>query len=311
MMKAENKTDPELKRAQSLYEVWAQWSGLAVVIGLVTEVWLAIEFRPTGESFTHTWGSVIADVLVATGVFFEILFGRWAIHQGSELQGRAEKALAEATERAGNANARAAEAELRTAQLRDAMAYNETPRSLDENTFVEVIKDVPAGSVEILYDHNLPDALMLGMMCAAALQKAKWNVLGVNAVDPTKPDRTPMGIPEPYIVMGRGTPWGISIISKDDPRVPGNFIISKNDADPLWTELKGCQAAALAKAALDSGADRFVSIGTDRQLPVNVFRLVIGAKRRIWPGSGPIPGVSIPMPDNTKTTNANERTAGE
>jgi uncharacterized membrane protein len=54
---------------------------------------------------------------VAGGVFFEIMFGRWALHQGSELQQRTETALAEANERAGRAVRRAGEASERAAAL--------------------------------------------------------------------------------------------------------------------------------------------------------------------------------------------------
>jgi hypothetical protein len=298
------KTDDQLRSDIAANESRAEWGAWLVVGGLALEIVLATAKSLGYERpIIENWGGVLADCLIALGVYSEIHFGRRASNTNTELRRRSD-------ERVAAANARAADAELRTELLHSAMAYNEMPRSLDENTFVEVIKNVSVGSIEILYDHSVPDALLLGMMYAAALQKATWNVLGVNAVDPTKPDKSPMGIPEPYIIMGRGSPWGISIISKDDPRTPGNFIISKSDTDPLWTELKG-QAAALAKATLDSGADRFASIGTDKRPPENIFRLVIGAKRRIWPGSGPIPGVRIPMPNSTQTTNTNERVSGE
>ncbi|HEV2100939.1 MAG TPA: hypothetical protein VGR45_18680, partial [Stellaceae bacterium] len=84
-MKLNNKTDAELKRGQSRYEAASQWSGAAIVLGLLIEAWLAVEFRPVGESLIQTWGPVFADALIALGVFFEILFGRWALQHAGEL----------------------------------------------------------------------------------------------------------------------------------------------------------------------------------------------------------------------------------
>jgi hypothetical protein len=140
MMKAENKTDHELKRDQSRFELAAVVSGFAVVIGLLIEVWLAVVFRPVGEPFTQTWGPVVADALIALGVIFEIMFGRWALHQGNELQQRAEKALAEATERAGKAIERAAEAVERAAKTD--LARVELEKSLSARTLTKEQFDV-------------------------------------------------------------------------------------------------------------------------------------------------------------------------
>lgn len=106
-MNAPKKTDDQVKRAQSRYETSAQWSGVAVVVGLTIEVWLAVEYRPSGESFSQTWGPVFADALIALGVFFEILFGRWALHQGAELQQRSEAKASDALTRAAAANLKA------------------------------------------------------------------------------------------------------------------------------------------------------------------------------------------------------------
>ena len=61
---------------------------------------------------------MVADALVAGGVLFEILFARWALHRGTELQQRTEKLLALATERAAEANTRSAEAQKEAEALR-------------------------------------------------------------------------------------------------------------------------------------------------------------------------------------------------
>jgi len=130
-MRAEKKTDEELKGHQSLFEKLALWSGIAVVAGLGLEVWLAVEFRPRGEPFIHVWGTVFADVLVAVGVFFEIMFGRWALHQGAELQQRAEKLLSAANERAAKLEKEAADSRGRVADIERLTAWR---RVSDEQT---------------------------------------------------------------------------------------------------------------------------------------------------------------------------------
>jgi hypothetical protein len=131
-MRPENKTAADLKRHQSRFESLALWSGIAVVAGLALETWLAVKFRPVGEPPAQTWGPIFADILVFGGVFFEITFGRWALHQGSELQQRAEKALAEATERAGKAVERSAEANERAEEARHATAQLQSENLVDQ-----------------------------------------------------------------------------------------------------------------------------------------------------------------------------------
>jgi hypothetical protein len=127
-MRPDKKTDADLKRHQSLFETSSHWSGVAIVAGLALETWLAIEYRPAGETPIQTWGPIAADILVAGGVFFEIMFGRWALHQGGELQQRAEAALAQATERAGRAVERAAEANERAAEANRKAEEEKTAR---------------------------------------------------------------------------------------------------------------------------------------------------------------------------------------
>jgi hypothetical protein len=137
-MKPGNKTDHGLKRHQSRFEMLALWSGVAVVAGLIIEVWLAIEFRPTGEPPIQTWGPIVADALVVAGVFFEIMFGRWALRQSDELQARAELALAEATEGAGKAIERAALANERAEAAALELAKFRAARMLSIEQFARI-----------------------------------------------------------------------------------------------------------------------------------------------------------------------------
>jgi hypothetical protein len=152
-----------------------------VVLGLLIEVWLAIEFRPVGESFTQTWGPVFADALIALGVFFEILFGSWALHQASELQQRAERALAEATERAGNAISRAAAAELQTERLRKELAWRRI--STDEvKKISEFLTTTPKLCLRVTHPANDPEAVRLAHDFGDVFRANGWRVLFIATV---------------------------------------------------------------------------------------------------------------------------------
>jgi hypothetical protein len=181
-MNAGAKTDDQLRRRQSRFEKFAVASGLAVVAGLAIEVWLAIEHRPQGETFVQTWGTVFSDALVAVGVFFEILFARWATHQGSELQQRAERALAEATERAGEAVARAgvlekeaAETRLAYERLKEHLVHRSISRE-SANAMISVLSRGQRGSVTIEYIGGDPEALALVFALKDIIEHSGWNV---------------------------------------------------------------------------------------------------------------------------------------
>jgi len=60
--------------------------------------------HPQYDSFLEQWGSVIADSLVAGGVAIEIRFGQMAGLRQHELKRRSDGKVAEATERAANAD---------------------------------------------------------------------------------------------------------------------------------------------------------------------------------------------------------------
>ena len=182
-MKVENKSDGDLKRHQSLFEKLALSSGIAVVAGLVLEVWLAVEFRPNEETAVQTWGPVVADVSVAVGVFFEILFGRWALHQGSALQQRAERALAEATERAGEAVERAAAAELETERLRKELAWRRvSPEQAHKISEVISRSDLPKFGLRIEHSANDPESITFANDIAEVFRKNGWPVLFMSTV---------------------------------------------------------------------------------------------------------------------------------
>jgi len=107
-----SKTDDQLRGEISINEARAEWGAWAIVVGLVFEVVIALTVSfDIDKKWIDNWGAVIADCLIALGVYAEIHFGRKASGAARELQQRSDVKIAEA-------DARAAEAQLETARLR-------------------------------------------------------------------------------------------------------------------------------------------------------------------------------------------------
>ncbi|HLK25608.1 MAG TPA: hypothetical protein VKT30_13205 [Caulobacteraceae bacterium] len=104
-----NARDGVLEDAEGLGETLAFRSGGIVFLGLAVEVGVAIANPPYG-----TWPErvfpVIADLMVAAGVFFEVLLSARAGACGGELRRRSNKRLADAERATEAANVRSAEA---------------------------------------------------------------------------------------------------------------------------------------------------------------------------------------------------------
>jgi hypothetical protein len=96
------KNDSQLKADISNNETRAQYGAWLIVIGLVIEVVLTIAL-PHGKTFVENWGPVIATALIALGVYGEILFSGRASEAHKDLQLSTEGKLAEALNRAANA----------------------------------------------------------------------------------------------------------------------------------------------------------------------------------------------------------------
>ena len=107
-----NKSDDQLRSEIAANESSAEWGAWAVVFGLILEIVLATaNSLGYGNKGVENWGAVVADSLIALGVYCEIHFGRRASHGNGELRRRSDERVAEA-------NARAAEAQLALAKFR-------------------------------------------------------------------------------------------------------------------------------------------------------------------------------------------------
>ena len=105
-----NDNENHLTASISVNENLSKYCGWAVVAGLIVDVYLAWEYQ--GHStWIENWGPVFANVLIALGVFGEIHFAGRVSKSEEELRRKSDEKVAEA-------NARAAEAQRETAQLR-------------------------------------------------------------------------------------------------------------------------------------------------------------------------------------------------
>lgn len=82
------------------YGLWAELSGLALVVGLLIALYEAvISSKPIDEK----WLSVLSEILIVGGVGFELLFGRWSREAGDRIVAEANRIAEEARENAANA----------------------------------------------------------------------------------------------------------------------------------------------------------------------------------------------------------------
>jgi hypothetical protein len=181
------KQDNKLESDISVDEILSTSSGGLVVIGLIIEIALARLFpahappSPPGtySAWLETWGSVIANGLVALGVYGEIFFARHVRRAEEELRRRSNEKLAEATERAATA--------LREAeQIKAEAAW----RSLDQETVTKLRNALVVGtlaSVRFTYLANDPESKNFVDQFCAIFRLAGWRVgfQAASYADPT------------------------------------------------------------------------------------------------------------------------------
>jgi hypothetical protein len=124
------KTDEQIESRSVHCEIWIHVSAAVVILGVILEIYIAYENPPYGLGLQR-WGSLIADIMIATGVAGEVLFGTIDSRCQSELRRRSNQRLSEALTQAGKAHERAAGIELEAAQLRKELA----PRGLSEKQY--------------------------------------------------------------------------------------------------------------------------------------------------------------------------------
>lgn len=111
-----DQTDEELERLSEVYERWALWGAITVIIGVVIDAIIFAVDPPYGGCLQR-WGSLFSEVLVGLGIIAEVWFGRRESNCQSILRKRSNDRLAEAITKAGEAHDRAGKAEQKAAEL--------------------------------------------------------------------------------------------------------------------------------------------------------------------------------------------------
>jgi hypothetical protein len=165
-------SDSELEKSIESCERWEWFGGGLVVVGVFAEVVIAV-IHPPYDSFMEQWGSSIANSLVAIGVALEIKLGQMAGLRQNELKRRSDEKVAEA-------NTRAAEAELRTEQLRSELAWRRISTQQAEK-LSEILgrADIPKFGLRIFHVANDPEAVTLSQDIAEVFRRNGWPVLFV------------------------------------------------------------------------------------------------------------------------------------
>ena len=121
-----NASDADLETASSSCGTW-EWGCAAVVVGALIAEFIIAYIHPAYDSVLNRLVTAAADAAIAIGIVGEVIFSRKDARIQTELRSRSNKQLAIAMETAGQANARAEEANLARIKLEALIA----PRRLD------------------------------------------------------------------------------------------------------------------------------------------------------------------------------------
>lgn len=171
------------------------------------------------------------------------------------------------------ANARAAEAELETEQLREQMAY----RRLNGDAFVKALEDVPKLPVEIMYLRDDSESMEFAQQIAISLEKAGWKVLIREPIP--QPPRSDPQLPTAMTVGGQ--PTGVTVVANAADA-------DKRDIDFSVTDLANPQNivvfspyGALQRAFLIGLGKVSGSVGGKTAPPAGRLRIVVAPREGV------------------------------
>jgi len=292
------------KEQISTNEGRAELGAIAVFAGLIMEVALAFRFR-THKSFLEEWGPIIADALVALGVYAEIHFGRKASNEASERVASANERAATAIEAASEATERAGKAEQRAAELNKQVIDSERtildmqkyslPRRFWTGPKTDPILLEHPNTTVCIYVVNEIEPRRLGRYISGGLCSVGWNVNIFEKTIPCDPLEIDDGVTifswgvagnevDPLVIKGDRAARALKIVMDEfnlDPRpiyIMRTFEGPKAFGTPLLSEFP--------KYPMDT---LFVSIGikpADDRADMAVQRMKWGLKPR-WPGYDP------------------------
>ncbi len=139
-----NANEGALEAASSSCERCSIWCAAVVVVFVVVEFVIAI-FHPPYNSTLERWGSATADFFIAAGIVGEVMLGILDSRIQTELRTRSNAKVQAAAVAAGEANERAAKADLARTELEARLAA----RSLTKEQF-EILKKLQGKISEVI-----------------------------------------------------------------------------------------------------------------------------------------------------------------
>ena len=119
----------------------------------------------------------------------------------------------ETDERISESGARAAEANARAEEAKLALEKYKRPRSLDTDSFLNILKQSPPAKAEVLYVRECSDCSWTAQFIGSFLNTAGWTAVWA-PIDEKKAAAGPWRL-QPIAVSVKGYPWGITVVAKD------------------------------------------------------------------------------------------------
>jgi hypothetical protein len=189
---ANNATDDQLKARIAWDEFCAELGGVAVIVGLIAEV--AVALALPGNKLAP----IGSNVIIALGVAAEVLFSRKARTKSAELQRRSDEQVAEA-------NARAAEARLETEKLKERMASRAlTPDQ--QRAIAEELSAFKGQRVYLVAAPSTSETEVCMRLLAHVFTMAGWEIVGTNS-SPKPLVIIPTGVIVQWFVPNGRNPW--------------------------------------------------------------------------------------------------------
>jgi hypothetical protein len=166
-------------------ERWSARATLLIFFGIVADIATVLYVPHEGAEII---GSLIANGLIGVGLIIEYVVILRAITAGGEAQREADERVGIAEKQAAEANARAAEAELRTETLRSELAWRRISAQEAEKISETLSRsDLPKFGLRIFHAANDPEAVTLSNDIAAVFRRNGWPVLFISTTETIPP----------------------------------------------------------------------------------------------------------------------------
>lgn len=250
---------------EEIYERYtrrAEIAGWLIVVGLGVEL---VSLIAAGRPLSETIPQAIADVLIAGGVAFELLFSRKARVAGDRIQAEAKSEAARANARAAEADARTKEAELKIQEI----VKISGPRHINRELFLKELEGKPKSRVQVWYVSNTSGGFWFAHEIFTAIIEAGWEITEpCRPVPEVKPDPTdPMTTFVSAATFFGGQPNGVTVVGPQ--REPG-----PSESNPSQTALM---------RAIGTGFGGVIYGSPHTSIPAGSLRVIVAAKPDLVP----------------------------